>query len=311
MSSISVRLLGRFCVRRDQELLQGLDARRLQELLCYLLLHRRQAHSRETLAGVLWPEASTEQSRKYLRSALWQLQTALDTALDPNAGPVLLVEPDWVSVNLQASFSLDVAAFEEAFALAQEVPPGDLDPHRVQVIEAAAQLYRGELLEGCYVDWCLCERERLQQMFLSLLDKLMGYCEAHQKYEAGVAYGLRTLTCDPAAERTHRRLMRLHYLAGDRTAALRQYERCVAALDQELGAKPSGQTKVLYEQILADQLDGGSFEASMLGRAHELPAEALPDLLTRLKQLLPTLVDLQRQVQQQIQAVELTLKGRS
>ena len=40
-----------------------------------------------------------------------------------------------------------------------------------------------------------------------------------------LAYGARILHCDRARERTHRRLMRLHFLAGDRTAALRQYPR--------------------------------------------------------------------------------------
>ena len=48
--------------------------------------------------------------------------------------------------------------------------------------------------------------------------------------------------------------MRLRYLGGDRTGALRQYEACAAALQEELGVKPSASTLRLHAQILADQL---------------------------------------------------------
>ena len=37
--------------------------------------------------------------------------------------------------------------------------------------------------------------------------------------------------------------------AGQRSAALRQYETCCATLQRELGAEPSPQTEALYEQI--------------------------------------------------------------
>ncbi|NIN69138.1 MAG: hypothetical protein GTO63_31510, partial [Anaerolineae bacterium] len=81
---------------------------------------------------------------------------------------------------------------------------------------------------------CLYERERLQNMYLAILDKLVSYSEVQGAYEAGLGYGSRILSYDGARERTHRRLMRLYYLAGDRTAALRQYDSCVEALRREL-----------------------------------------------------------------------------
>jgi DNA-binding SARP family transcriptional activator len=46
--------------------------------------------------------------------------------------------------------------------------------------------------------------------------------------------------------------MRAYYMAGDRTMALRQYERCAAALAEELGVAPSTQTLMLYEQRKTD-----------------------------------------------------------
>ncbi len=62
-------------------------------------------------------------------------------------------------------------------------------------------LYRGDLLEGWYQEWCLFERERLQNAYMLMLDKLMGYCEAHSEYEQGLVYGDLILRLDHASER--------------------------------------------------------------------------------------------------------------
>jgi hypothetical protein len=40
MSTLRIYLFGKFCVRRNERLLDGFDARKVQELLRYLLLHR-------------------------------------------------------------------------------------------------------------------------------------------------------------------------------------------------------------------------------------------------------------------------------
>jgi DNA-binding SARP family transcriptional activator len=48
--------------------------------------------------------------------------------------------------------------------------------------------------------------------------------------------------------------MRMAYLAGDRTGALRQYERCVQALQEELGVRPGRRTEELYRMVREDAL---------------------------------------------------------
>jgi hypothetical protein len=131
----------------------------------------------------------------------------------------------------------------------------------------------------------------------------MDYCEAHLDYETGILYGGRILRVDPAQERTHRRLMRLHYLSGDRTAALRQYQQCECALRENLNVKPARRTVALYEQIRADQP-----EYLVLAAAGEngdpttspQPAEIVADL----KHFGTILADLQRRVAKNVKALE-------
>jgi len=311
MGGLRISLFGKFHVECDQQTLAGLDARKVQEMFCYLLLYRDRPHPRETLASLLWnTTSSAAQSKKYLRQALWKLQTAIDPQAEPTGTHVLLVDLDRVQLNPDADLWLDVAEFEQAFDLVRGMPGQQLGIQQAQALQRAAQLYQGDLLEGWYQDWCLYERERLQNVYLVMLDKLIDYCEERHDYEAGLAYATRILRYDPARECTHQRVMRLYYLAGSRTTALRQYEHCVAMLEQELDVKPTKRTVALYEQIRLDRFDGVSVAPVEANATFETTATALHEVLDHLQQLRSVLANVQHLVQQDIQAIDLALNGR-
>lgn len=307
MSNLRVRLLGRFRARHDGETLNGLRGSKVQELFAYLLLYRHRSHPRESLAALLWENGSTAGSKKYLRQALWQLQSALHSGAGED---VLELESEWLGVSSRANLWLDVAELERAYRGSRGVPGRRLDDRQSEDLKKAVELYTGDLLEGCYEDWCLFERERLQNQYLVLLDKLMGYCQSHGEYESGLAYGTRILQLDHAQERAHRRMMRLHCLHGDRTAALRQYERCRRALDEELGVEPSAETAALCHRIRQDRFQT-SEPAKVAGtEALQGAAEPLPAVLRGLRELSSHLEQLLHRVQQEVRSVERTLELR-
>jgi DNA-binding SARP family transcriptional activator len=300
--SLSVHLLGKFSARRNDCEISGLDASKLQEMFSYLLLHRTRPHSRESLATLLWGERSTSQSKKYLRQALWHIQSALNYKSRANDPPFLDVDAEWIRVNTKANLWLDVATFEQVAQVTQGVRGHELNAEQAKILKETVGLYRGDLLEGCYQEWCLFERERLQNLFLSMLDKLMLYCEMHGEFEDGVGYGNHILRYDRAREHTHRRIMRLHCLTGNRTAALRQYEKCVTALAEELQVGPAQKTLALYEQIRDDKpVNINSPPESAI---------VVPDTSGSLEQIRTLLLELQQQINKQIQNVEKVLKNR-
>jgi DNA-binding SARP family transcriptional activator len=255
---------------------------------------------------MLWEASSSTQAKKYLRQALWQLQSALERHAGQSEHSLLLIEPDWICLNPNAELWLDVDIFEGAFAMVQGVPGQDMDKEQVEAVNIAIQLYQGDLLEGWYQDWCLYERERLQNMWLAMLDKLMAHCEAARRYEEGLVYGMCVLRFDRAHERTHRRMMRMRYLARDRTGALRQYERCAQALDDELGVKPARRTEETYQGILADNLDRTSEPERSLSTGE---LKLLPKVISRLTQLKTMLSDVQSHVSQDLDRIERALDG--
>jgi DNA-binding SARP family transcriptional activator len=296
-------------VEYDGEPLEGLETSKVQELLSYLLIHRNRPRPREALAALLWEDAATEKSRKYLRQTLWHLQSALKSQ-DAAAGDrILLVEENWVQLNTNSEIWLDVAVIDEAFAALKDKPGWELSAAEKNQMEAAVQVYAGELLEGFYQDWCLFERERLQNIFLTMLYKLMSHCEEHHEYEAGQVFGTRILHYDRASERTHRRLMHLQYMAGDRTAALRQYYRCVSALDEDLGVKPDKRTVALYEKIRSGELERPTESVQSPVSQTKPAAPVLTEVVERLEDLQLTLANVRQAVVRDIKNIQTSLRN--
>lgn len=249
MSALRISLLGRFEVSAGPDRL-ALEGRRLQELLAFLLLHRGHPSPREVLADTIWGEGDPEQLRKALRQSLWKLQSGTDR----RDGGLLAVDSEFIAISPSCQLWLDVAEFEAAHDAAKGHHGVAMDDATAERLQAAVALYRGNLLEGWYVDWCLSERERLIGLHLAVLNKLSAWCAVRGRYDEGLAYCLAALRHDNAHERSHRHLMRLQHLAGDRCAAIRQYHRCVEVLRDEMGVLPDARTEALYQQIAGDAL---------------------------------------------------------
>ena len=322
MAILRIQLFGKFQISRNGAPVAGLDAARLRELLAYLLVHRNRTLARENLAGLFWGEYSKERARKYLRQSLWQLSTILESKESKHQW--LWVEPEWVQFRSDQGLWLDVDEFESVLqqsAVSKRQRDGNASPTVQengslgeelplwQKLREAADLYRGEFLPGCYQDWCIFERERLQDLYLKLLDELMDACEASEEFELGLEYGMRVLRYDKARERTHRRLMRLYFLSGDRTGALRQYQRCLMALTEELDIEPTQLTRTLVEQIRSGTVHPEP--RIYLSAASSPDPKKLAEVLVHLNSLRQVFQTLQKQVTQDIHVVEQLLQEKT
>lgn len=303
MDELQVRLFGDVSVEQAGRSIPFPSGKAL-ELFCYLLIHRDRAHTREALSEVLWPEGRSASAKGYLRQALWRLNATVQCRPDRHRTEIelLIVEPDWVRINPDAAWWLDVNAFERACAAVRDISGYSLSHSQVAGVESALELYRGDLMVTRSHDWCGYERDRLQLAYLAILDQLMCYCEAQRRYAKGLGLGQIVLRCDPARECTHRQLMRLYYRAGDRTSAIRQYQRCTSVMAQEFGVQPSAGTVALYDQICADWVpdtpiplaSGAPVIRSLTAERPEIAAIA--GLNMRLDQIQATLCALQESV---------------
>ncbi len=253
---IQVYLFERFRVECSETPVR-LSARKAQELFAFLLLHPQRSLVRELVASRLWGETcTTTKSRAYLRKALWKLQRSLREASLREAEhgkPVIATEGNTVAIGGWDCLWADVRAFEHTYEAVRDLQGSVLTRSEACQIQTATDLYTGDLLEDWFTDWCVVPRARLKQTHLVLLDKLLAWAVAKGEYETGQEAARRILAVDRARERTHRQLMRLYAGTGRRSEALRQFEACETALEDELGVAPAPQTIDLVQNIRAGQ----------------------------------------------------------
>jgi len=310
MFHFTIRLFGTVSVQRNNHNIESFPSAKAKELFCYLLLQRDRSHSREVLASLLWEECPAHLSKKYLRQVLWQLQQTLHGQMPGESSRLIKADDESLRLDSHAHLWIDAAVFEQAFVPLQGVAGEQITEQQARGLVDVIPLYKGDLLEGHYQDWCLYHRERFHNMYCAMLDKLMGYCEARGKYEAGMAHGELLLRQDQACERTYFRLIRLHYLAGDRAGALRQFQRCEAALQKELAVPPSHRTIELYNLVRADRLEHQKISPA---QSTELAASGISKslFLTRLRAIRSVLAKIHRRLEREIREVDRVLTADS
>lgn len=155
-----IRLFGTLEARQGDTVVSRFATSRVAALLARLALLPRRAHSREELAGLLWPEADEEAGRLNLRVALSSLRRQLEPP-GASSGSVLVTDRVSIRLNPQACSS-DAAQFEAAL---REAARAAHSAQKCEKLEEALALYTGELLPGFYDEWILEDRERLQAQY--------------------------------------------------------------------------------------------------------------------------------------------------
>ncbi|MEW5873387.1 MAG: tetratricopeptide repeat protein [Chloroflexota bacterium] len=207
-----------------------LPTRKTEALLAFLAVQPGE-HSRERLASLFWGDAGDQAARRSLRVALNALRKCLD-------GRFLSSDRASVQLSRSAELWVDAVVFQEQLTLRT---PADL--------EAAIRLYQGDFMAEHYDDWALEERQFLQSRYLETLLQFTRHLHSQSNYAGAIGMAQKALQVDPANESAHQHLMLSYHLAGDRTAALRQYQRCRQALLEQVGVAPSPETEALFERV--------------------------------------------------------------
>lgn len=208
-------------------------------LLAYLILRRHAPLPREKVAFTIWEDETEEDARANLRRHIYQVQRALPPP--PRASsPWIISDGDTVQWNPVSGAWTDVAEFERLAASERDRA-------------AAVDLYGGELLEGSYDEWIFADRDRLRNLYHSLLDDLVVECRSTRDLARAATYAQRILTSDPWREDTVRHLMAVRYESGDRAGAVAAYQQFDKRLREEMGVEPMQDTIALRDLIMRNE----------------------------------------------------------
>ena len=254
---LRMQLLGDLRLSRDGAELPASASRRSWVLLAWLALHRGQ-HPRGVVAAAFWPDVLDASARGSLRSAVWSVRRTLGVATED----YLVLDRDRIGFRDDAELRLDVDEVAELV--------------RTGRLAEAAHAGAAELLPGLDDDWVLEARDAHRRSMLDLLETLARRAGAEGRVDEAVGWTRRQLVLDPDADEPVRRLMVLLDAAGDRTGAVRAYERHVDRLARELRTEPGEELTHLAEELRAGggpaevaRPDQGSPAAPLVGRAAE------------------------------------------
>ncbi len=255
---LALRLLGSFALERDA-LPCKLAYAKGRALLAYLAAEPGRAHSRESIAAMLWPDMAREAALTNLRLVLHDLRQTLNAAgLEPSP---LQVDRETIRLYPSPGLAIDSAEFFAPAPACPKMPcPAYCDPCLAQM-EVLAGCYRGEFMAGfslpeCpdFDEWLHIQRKALHLRAIVLLARLSGCHERAGAYAKALPFALHFLDLEPWNEDGIRRTMRLLALNGQRDSALAQYEENCLALKRELGVLPSAETLALAERIRSGEL---------------------------------------------------------
>jgi predicted ATPase/DNA-binding SARP family transcriptional activator/Tfp pilus assembly protein PilF len=237
------------------------DSDKVRALLIYLAI-KASPQSRKHLAELLW-EDTPATMRRNLCKAISNLSKLLGNLLVKEGN-------DLIALDMQRCW-VDVHEFDQLYQQA--------------TLHEATQLYQADFLNHFHIDscedfeqWAVGEQARLRLQMLDLLHKVARHHEKHNRLDEAIQTIRRLLTIEPWCEEAHRWLMELLMRAGQRSAALAQFELCQRVLQEELAVPPSPETVTLAEQIR--QAPAGRSAVGTLEAAN--PRNNLPTSLTPL-----------------------------
>ena len=277
MPHLTLSLFGSPLISLDGHPVSGFASKKALALLAYLAVDADRAHTREELAGLLWPDYAESSARANLRSVLANVRRAIgDREASP---PFLTITRQGVQFNLECDHHLDVAIFQELSST------GALDAVATKQLEEAVNRMRGPFLAGfsipdspTFEEWILLRRAFFDRQVATTLVRLSRRYEDLGQYEQALRHAQRCVDMDPWQEEAHRQVMRLLVANGQRNEALIQFETCRRLLVEELGVEPTEETTNLYERIRTGRVAGTASSA----RQDPPHARFLPSPLTPL-----------------------------
>jgi predicted ATPase/DNA-binding SARP family transcriptional activator len=239
-----IELFGWLRATQGDRVVSRFRSRKAEALLAYLAYFRQRSHPRPQLVELLWPECDPSAGQERLSVELTSLRRQLEPPGVPN-GAVLVATRTTVQLSPAACVS-DVSLFEAALQAARQ----DENPaERARQLAAAAELYRGELLPGCFEEWILSERQRLAEELRQALHELVGLLEEAGDTPGALKWARRAVAADPLDEESHGRLIHLLLASGQIEAARAQYEQSEHLLLRELGSGLSPEIRGLIMDL--------------------------------------------------------------
>ncbi|WP_288582282.1 MULTISPECIES: BTAD domain-containing putative transcriptional regulator [Lysinibacillus] len=248
---IQMNLFGSLNLIRTQRKLEDKEWQRdkSKELFVYLYCHRHRFTPKEEIAQALWPDRSVESLDRDFKVVLNTLLKVLEPQRHARQESFFIQRKNnMYQLQNIAFLQIDVERFHYYYSLGIDEFDPQLSNEWLLLAEAS---YTDALYaEKKQIDWLTQDREKLQFLYIEVLERLAQNATRQQQYKKAIFFAEKMLREDALWEEAYRLLMYSHYQLHNRSLALKWYEKCVQQLQQELNTTPMESTMTVYDLIM-------------------------------------------------------------
>jgi len=250
---IRVQTFGNFVVLRGETRVpdQSWRARSPKLMLKALIARGASGVPKDLLIDDLWPQASPDSVESQFKVALHRLRYALEPSMDKSRGSSYVILKDNLVTLRKDICRTDLDEFVSLQKQGKRAEETGDEERAILCYRSAIELYRGDFLaEDLYEAWAELKRYQLRTMYIDLLYRTAGLCEAQGKPKKALEYYKTIIKTDPICEAAYQKLMLIYSNGGMRAEALKVYEDCRKALEREIGVQPGRLTSSIYRRII-------------------------------------------------------------
>ena len=247
---LELSVLGPTTLRRAGRVVDHPHWRRERVRALLLVLLARGGGTREELAGALWPDLDTPGALRNLRVTLSYLLAVLEPDRRDGA-PSFFVRTEGNTLRLTTHgwLAIDAWQLEDLVDRAAEAERTGEPSAALDLYRRAIELYRGPYLtDAGYEEWALPHRDRLSARFVAAAVRAGELTLAAGNPDEALRLAARAVECEPWSEPAHRLMVASHLARGDRAAARRAMDTCLAQL-ADLGVPPTKDTETVLRAI--------------------------------------------------------------
>jgi LuxR family maltose regulon positive regulatory protein len=251
-ADLTVNMLGAVEIFRDPARPFTPDAwvtRRARDILCFIASRRHRRASKDALIDTFWGEADFGSVEKNFHPTISHIRKALNSNQPLKQNFLLYRDGDY-QLNPEFSYRIDTEEFDRLVTEGDAARRAREQDTYVKTYETAAELYRGEFMQGSYDEWAEEQRSYYREQYLRLLEILAQVAQKADDWPRAMNLAQRILREDPFREDVHCHLMRAYAAQGNRVAVREQFETLRKLLRKELGVEPASETQRICKELL-------------------------------------------------------------
>ncbi len=218
-----------------------------KELFFYLLLHKDEKSTRDSLIDILWHDASPKSGSDNLRKTLQYVRETLRTGV-PSGDGLITSGRGLYHISFQSSIWLDVDEFEHFVNKAKGLK--EQDKTFRGCLQKAESLYKGGFAEGWYDPWVEERRHYYQNLYEECLSMTADFYFGKKKFKEAIIWFRKLTALNYCVEEYHRKLMRAYAKLGRHEEIVKDFEKLRGCLKKELDSEPQSETIKLFKSLV-------------------------------------------------------------